>query len=88
MKFNRQFIIEYAENQGNKLYYISDFHNFEHKLIIEIDGLIHDYQKAYDVERQENIEALGYKIIRFTNKDVLEKWEKVEKRLYDILPIP
>jgi len=81
LKFNRQFLIEYADFQGNKLYYIADFHNFEYKLIIEVDGSIHNYQKEYDEERQNNIEALGYKVIRFTNHEVLNDWSRVEKTI-------
>ena len=34
LKFNRQFLLEYKQILGNKLYYIADFHNFENKLII------------------------------------------------------
>ena len=81
MKFNRQFLIEYSEILGNKLYYIADFHNYEHKLIIEIDGEIHKFQKEYDISRQKNIEALGYKVLRFDNKDVIEEWDKVEQKI-------
>jgi very-short-patch-repair endonuclease len=48
-----------------------DFHNFEYKLILEIDGPIHLEQKEYDVERQADLESLGYKVLRFTNEEVL-----------------
>ncbi len=88
LKFNRQFIIEYAENMGNKLYYISDFHNFDHKVVIEIDGEIHLEQEEYDKERQTNIEALGYRVIRFTNDEVLNHWDEVECKLLKLLKLP
>lgn len=81
LKFNRQFLLEYSEISGNKLYYIADFHNFEHKLIIEIDGKIHDFQKRYDEERQTNIEALGYKVLRFQNEEVLHDWNNIEQNI-------
>jgi 5-methyltetrahydrofolate--homocysteine methyltransferase len=81
LKFNRQYIIEYAQILGNKLYYIADFHNHEFKTIIEIDGPIHLEQQAYDKERSTNIEALGFKILRFMNDEVLYQWEEVEKKL-------
>ena len=79
LKFNRQFLIEYSNILNNKLYYIADFHNFEHNLIIEIDGKIHEFQKEYDIMRQMDIEAMGYKVLRFENSDVLYEWDKVEK---------
>jgi very-short-patch-repair endonuclease len=47
--------------------YIADFCCRSQKLIIEIDGGIHNTQevKEYDKERTENLENLGYTIIRF-----------------------
>ncbi len=81
LKFNRQFLIEYSKTSGNKLYYIADFHNFEYKLIIEIDGKIHQFQKEYDIERQTNIEALGYKVLRFQNEEVFQSWDSVEQTI-------
>ena len=81
LKFNRQYIIEYAQIMGYKLFYIADFHNYEYKTIIEIDGPIHLEQQEYDEERSANIEALGFKMVRFTNDEVLHGWEKVEKKL-------
>ena len=81
LKFNRQFIIEYFEVSGRKFYYIADFHNYQHKLIIELDGEIHHFQKEYDIERQINIEALGYKVLRFRNEKVFHSWESVEQKL-------
>jgi 5-methyltetrahydrofolate--homocysteine methyltransferase len=81
LKFNRQYIIEYAEIIGKKLFYIADFHNHEFKTIIEIDGLIHLEQQEYDAERSANIEALSFTLLRFTNDEVLYQWEEVEKKL-------
>ncbi len=42
------------------------------KRIIEIDGSIHDFEeiKICDEEREKCLIALGYKIIRFSNKQV------------------
>jgi very-short-patch-repair endonuclease len=85
LKINRQFLIQHSEIMGNKLYYISDFHNCEHKLIIEIDGGIHLIQQEYDILRENNIKALGYRILRFTNDEVLYKWEEVERKIGEFL---
>jgi len=81
LKFNRQYIIEYAEIMGNKLFYIADFHNHAFKTIIEIDGLIHLQQKEYDAVRSANIEAIGFNILRFTNDEVIHRWFEVEKTM-------
>lgn len=62
LKFRRQFPI------GG---YIVDFYNHEKKLIIEIDGSIHNQQKEYDKNRDTYLEASGFSIIRFTNDEVI-----------------
>jgi very-short-patch-repair endonuclease len=85
LKFNRQFLLEYKQILGNKLYYIADFHNFENKLIIEIDGSIHQYQAESDREREEDIKALGYHVLRFTNEEVFNHWKDVEQKLIQYL---
>ena len=87
LKFNRQFLIEYKEILGNKLYYIVDFHNFEYKLVVEIDGSIHQEQVEYDKRRENDIIALGYQVLRFSNDEVLYRWESVEKKLREFISI-
>lgn len=62
-KFRRQSII---------LGWIVDFYCPSLKLVIEVDGSIHDTkkQKAKDRQRQEAIEAKGFRFLRFTNSQV------------------
>lgn len=81
LKFNRQFIIEHANIMGNKSYFIADFHCFSKKIIVEIDGKIHDSQIEYDKIREDILIKMGYKIIRFKNEEVLNNWKKVSKNL-------
>ena len=47
-----------------------DFICLEKRLIIEVDGVIHEYQQGYDAVRQMFLEAHGFQILRFTNGDV------------------
>ncbi|MCX6825277.1 MAG: membrane protein insertion efficiency factor YidD [candidate division SR1 bacterium] len=70
MKRRRQFPI-------NK--YIADFYNEEYKIILEIDGGIHDTeeQKIIDKERNQTLEHLGYKVLRCKNEDVFDNLEKI-----------
>lgn len=49
------------------------------ELGIEIDGPIHYNQKEYDNARQEIIKSKGIRIMRFSNKQVLEDVESVLK---------
>ncbi|MBC8552587.1 MAG: endonuclease domain-containing protein [Candidatus Brocadiales bacterium] len=75
LKFRRQ----YGINN-----YIVDFYCTELKLVIEIDGDVHAYSSriVYDKQRQKEIEALGIKVLRYTNNDVVQNIEGV---LYDIM---
>ncbi|MHB8132759.1 MAG: endonuclease domain-containing protein [Anaerolineaceae bacterium] len=52
--------------------FIVDFCCVQLKLIIEIDGKVHDFQKEYDQEREVYLIDEGYQVIRFSNNQVLE----------------
>jgi very-short-patch-repair endonuclease len=53
--------------------FIVDFYCHEYKLVIEIDGDIHneDTTKEYDLGRSAELEKFGLKVIRFTNDQIL-----------------
>jgi len=57
--------------------FIVDFYCDRHRLIIELDGPSHDEQVEYDKERTAWLKAHGYRIIRFTNKQVRNNLEGV-----------
>ncbi len=63
LKFRRQYPI------GK---YIVDFVCIKKKIIIELDGGQHNFNKniEYDNERTQFLENLGYKVIRFWNNDI------------------
>jgi len=49
-------------------------------LIIECDGEYwHRNRKQEDYERQLELEEVGYKVIRFTDKEIINNWEVVKK---------
>ena len=50
--------------------YIADFACREHLLIVELDGSQHE-DSRYDAARTIALEALGYQVIRFWNRDVV-----------------
>jgi cyclase len=59
--------------------YIADFYCHKAKLVIELDGTIHDIEtvKENDKVRQRIIEEDGLKVIRFSNEEVFSEIEKV-----------
>jgi leucyl-tRNA synthetase len=57
--------------------YIVDFVCLEKKLVIEIDGSIHDNSTEEDKIREEDIKLNGYQIIRFRNQEVFKDIDSV-----------
>ena len=69
-KFRRQHIIDC---------YIADFICLKQRLIIEVDGLIHQVpeNKLSDAARTIELSQIGFKVLRFTNDEVIQNIEKV-----------
>ena len=63
--------------------YIVDFVSLDIKLVIEIDGESHKEQKDYDEYRTNILNGLGFKVIRFTNDEVVGNGNSVEKKIKD-----
>ena len=57
--------------------YIVDFYCPELMLVIEIDGITHDYKIEKDKIRQKKLESLGLRFIRFLDADVRNHLEGV-----------
>ena len=68
LKFRRQFPVEP---------FIADFACVKARLIVEIDGGYHDYTYADDRSRQRRLEQSGWKVLRFSNEDVLDDVQAV-----------
>ncbi len=67
--------------------FIPDFVCLEKKLIIEIDGGYHNEteQKQYDEGRAEWLKEHQYKLLRFTNEQVINNLQIVVKNISDTL---
>jgi very-short-patch-repair endonuclease len=50
--------------------YVVDFCCPEQRLIVEVDGEVHDLQREYDDARTAYLAAISYHVIRFTNTQV------------------
>jgi len=50
--------------------FIVDFYCAEAKLVIEVDGEIHEHTRERDQERYRILEALGFRVLRIKNADV------------------
>ena len=52
--------------------YVADFYCHSLKLIIEVDGTVHENKECQqsDAERQQDLESKGIRFLRFTNTEV------------------
>jgi very-short-patch-repair endonuclease len=51
--------------------FIVDFASRSERLVIELDGDTHGGRETYDAARTRALEQRGYRVIRFTNADVM-----------------
>jgi imidazole glycerol-phosphate synthase subunit HisF len=69
--------------------YIADFYCHQRKLVIELDGSIHSLYtiQERDRYREKLMKEMNLKVVRFTNKEVMENvllvMQKIEKYLND-----
>jgi len=76
VKFRREKVIE-----G----FIADFAANNPKLVIEIDGDTHAMQARYDARRTALLENQGYRVLRFSNSDVMTNMDGVLHRLGEVI---
>jgi very-short-patch-repair endonuclease len=57
--------------------FIVDFYCPEHRLVIELDGSIHNQQVEQDTARTAQLNQFGYRVIRFRNETVITNLEQV-----------
>ena len=57
--------------------FFADFLCRELKLVVELDGISHDREPERDASRDRWMAAAGYRVLRFSNADVLGDVEAV-----------
>jgi very-short-patch-repair endonuclease len=61
--------------------YIADFAARSECLVVELDGDTHAGREAYDATRTEALEARGYRVLRFSNSDVMTNLDGVTRAI-------
>jgi very-short-patch-repair endonuclease len=66
--------------------FIADFLCHRARLIVEVDGGSHDSleRSSHDAERQQWIESRGYRVLRFTNAEVLADARMVARAVFAV----
>ena len=71
-KFLRQHPIVYDSNRNKNefFFFIPDFYCASERLIIELDGFIHDFQKEKDYNRDLILTANNLRVLRIKNEEL------------------
>ncbi len=86
-KFLRQHPI-FTDPTDHGVFYIADFYCHEARLVIELDGGIHETRREYDRRRTEVLELMRLRVVRFTNDDVEENLQEVLEKIRQALTLP
>jgi very-short-patch-repair endonuclease len=76
-KFRRQHVIDR---------FIVDFYCGEGRLVVEVDGGVHQYTEEEDAIRQEFLESLGLRVVRFRNELFICRRCTVLRNTHQYLP--
>ena len=97
MTWSEKVIWQYLrKNRIHKIYFrrqhpiarfIVDFYCHELRLVIEIDGSIHDLaeQKEKDINRTADLESFGLTVIRFRNEEIKKNERAVLGRIGEVV---
>lgn len=65
--------------------YIADFYCHSARLVIEVDGGVHESRKDEDEERDNILKTKGLKICRIANADIRTNLQEVLKQIEDLI---
>jgi very-short-patch-repair endonuclease len=85
-KFLRQHPIFYSIRNNVVDFYIADFYCAQLRLIIEVDGKIHENHKEYDKERDSKLLKKGINVFRIKNEAVKDPMKTI-KTLMEIIEV-
>jgi len=76
-------IYVYTEDNGHDRFIIADFYCWERKIVIEVDGSIHNIPEVLhlDIHKQELLQKKWIQVIRFTNNQIQNNFFEVVKIL-------
>ena len=74
--------------------YIADFMCKELNLIIEVDGYSHQFKYEEDIQRDSELNEMGFDVLRFTDDEIKNHITNVERAIIEfienkkIIPLP
>jgi very-short-patch-repair endonuclease len=82
---DRRFLNAKFRRQHNIGQFIADFYCHAARLVIKLDGEIHNHQKIEDANRDEWMQAHGLTVLRFGNGEVLDNLGEVLGVIAEVL---
>ncbi|MGO9709818.1 MAG: endonuclease domain-containing protein [Polyangiaceae bacterium] len=76
LRFRRQVVIDR---------FIVDFSCPQLRLVVQVDGPIHQERRERDAGRTRALEALGLLVLRFSNDEVLDEGDSVVERILRVV---
>jgi very-short-patch-repair endonuclease len=70
---------------GEKRAFVADFYCKKAGLVIEVDGKVHLQQKEYDELRTSLLNQTGFRLMRFTNEEILNSPFRVARKIQNEL---
>ena len=70
VKFLRQHPLFYFSQNKRGYLFIADFYCAEKKLVVELDGKIHDHIQEYDANRESVLLERGLTVLRIKNEEL------------------
>ena len=80
VKFRRQKVIQDEQHR-----YIVDFAANDPKVVVELDGDTHVGREGYDAARTRFLESKGYRVLRYTNLEVMQNLDAVLQHLTSMI---
>ena len=68
--------------------FVLDFYCSELNLAVEVDGSSHNNKRGYDEARDEFLQQIGIKTIRFTNDEILNDIDGVKRKITNFVIPP
>ncbi len=85
---NRKFLDLKFRRQHQVGSYVVDFYCDQHKLVIELDGGIHNTRKEKDQKRDRYLESQGFRVLRIKNEELLRSPQTILEQIAQNLPSP
>ena len=87
---NRKFMDLKFRRQHQIGDYVVDFYCHENKLVVELDGAVHNTEERQktDQKRDKYLKSMGLKVVRFENKEIIETPDVFLSKLQSAISSP